>query len=133
MDSMGGLLQLSQHVLCVLSCCKELFFSGTGHIEAVEQIPEDMSFSFEVVTIESEMEEPVDENHPVVKDLVSANYTLEQSIDAVERYETLEAAIDYLDQQALDDDGDDDDVIPSKRNYKKQSSDDDHFEAKMTW
>ena len=38
----------------------------------------------------------VDEDHPTVQELVEAGYNVEQSIEAVEHYERLEEAMDYL-------------------------------------
>ena len=94
-----------------------------------------MSSSFEIVTVQSEMQEPVDENHAVVQDLISAGYAVEQSIDAVEKFETLEAAMEYLDQLVLDEDNEKD-VIPSKPAYIQQSSNDDNLhvdDIRMAW
>jgi hypothetical protein len=42
--------------------------------------------------------EAVNEDHSVVKELISADFTVEQSIDAVNRCGTLEPALDYLEQ-----------------------------------
>lgn len=91
-----------------------------------------MSSSFDIVTVESEMQEQVDENHPIVQDLVSAGYTVEQSIDGVEKYETLDATMEYLEQQVLDEDNEAD-LIPSGRSYNQQSSNDALEDLKMTW
>ena len=38
----------------------------------------------------------VDEFHPIVQELGEAGYSVEESIDAVEQYEGLEGAMDYL-------------------------------------
>ena len=46
--------------------------------------------------IEEQPQLPIDRNHPVVQQLCSAGFTEGQSIDAVERYETLDRAMDYL-------------------------------------
>ena len=46
--------------------------------------------------IEAQPQLPIDRNHPVVQQLCSAGYTEEESIDAVEKYETLERAMDHL-------------------------------------
>ena len=91
------------------------------------------STSISIVNIESAMQEPVDEHHSVVQDLVSAGYNVEQSIHAVEKRETLEAAMEYLDQQVVDDEDDDEHVlIPSAPGFNQQSSHDED-EYKMTW
>lgn len=49
-----------------------------------------------IMKIEAATRDTIDENHFVVKDLVSAGFSAEQSIDAVEKYGTLEAALSYL-------------------------------------
>ena len=46
--------------------------------------------------IEAQPQLPIDRNHPVVQQLISAEFSEEKSIDAVERYETLDRAMDYL-------------------------------------
>ena len=46
--------------------------------------------------VEAQPQLPIDKNHPVVQQLCSAGYTEDESIDAVERFETLERAMDYL-------------------------------------
>ena len=48
---------------------------------------------------------PIDGKHPVVQQLCSAGYSEEQSLEAVERFETLEEAMDYLMSQDDDDGG----------------------------
>lgn len=63
------------------------------------------SASYNITTIESVMQEPIDEDHPIVQDLVSAGYSVEESIDAVERCETLEEALAYLERKAYEEDG----------------------------
>ena len=44
----------------------------------------------------------------MVQDLVNAGYTLEQSIDAVDRYPTVRAAMEYLNKMEDDEDEDED-------------------------
>ena len=93
------------------------------------------STSFDIITMQSEMQEPVDEDHATVKELVSAGYTVDQSIDAVEKFDTLDSAMEYLDQQVLDED-DEQDLIPSRPRYNQQASNDDQVlleDFKMTW
>lgn len=80
--------------------------------------------------IEKAAKEAIDENNAIVADLVSAGYTLEQSIDAVDRYGTLEAALDHLGEE----DGEEDDepeVIPSLSS--RQFSRDESKDADMDW
>ena len=48
---------------------------------------------------------PVDRNHPVVQQLCSAGFSEEQSLEAVEKFETLERAMDYLMSQDEDEEG----------------------------
>ena len=46
----------------------------------------------------------VDENHPVVVQLMSKlNYSMEQSVDAVARYGSLEGALTYLELKDTED------------------------------
>lgn len=108
---------------------------NTGSHEARDSIME-VSASFDIITVQSEMQEPVDEDHAVVKELVSAGYTVDQSINAVEKFDTLESAMEYLDQQVLDED-DEQDLIPSRPpRYNQQTSNDDQVlmeDFKMTW
>ncbi len=103
-----------------------------GSHEISSKVPsKQISSSLDIAVVESEMQEQVDENHPVVQDLVSAGYTVEQSIDAVEKYEILDAAMDYLDQQALDED-DEKDLIPSRPCYNQQTSND-ALDDRIAW
>ena len=69
-------------------------FSLSG--SAVTVVSPQASSGPRIIMIEKTAEETVDENNPIVLDLVSAGYTVEQSIDAVEKYRTLEAALNYL-------------------------------------
>ena len=40
--------------------------------------------------------QPVDEFHPTVQELIEVGYSVKQSVEAVERHEGLEEAMDYL-------------------------------------
>lgn len=51
--------------------------------------------------MQSAIQEPVDENNSVVKDLIAAGYSEEQSIEAVERCGILDAALEYLEEVAM--------------------------------
>ena len=84
--------------------------------------------------IQSAIQEPVDEDNSVVKDLIGAGYSMEQSINAVERCETLEGALEYLGELVLDEEEDERDLIPST--YKHQFSREDSQpvdDFKMMW
>lgn len=62
------------------------------------------------------VKEPIDEKHPNVSALVEADYTVEQSIDALSKCGTLEAALDYLGTMSASEDEESDeqmDLIPS--------------------
>lgn len=90
--------------------------------------------SFKIVTVESEIPEQVDENHFVVQELLSAGYNLEESIDAVECCETLDASIDYLDQKALAENDDKELIFRPK--YDQQTSHENKFyldDFKIAW
>ena len=84
--------------------------------------------------IQSAIQEPVDENNSIVKELIGAGYSMEQCIEAVERHETLEGALEYLEELALDEEEDERDLIPST--YKHQLSREDSQpvdDFKMSW
>ena len=78
--------------------------------------------------IEKAAKEAIDENNAIVADLVSAGYTLERSMDAVDRYGTLDAALEHLGEEEEDDEPG---VIPSlnSRQYSREDSKD----ANMDW
>ncbi len=82
----------------------------------------------QIINKEAPICEPVNENHPVVVELLSANYTLKESIDAVESRErfghdltldtdrTLESALKYLDQMTAEEDGEEE-LLPSTQRH----------------
>ena len=49
-----------------------------------------------IIHIEVAQKPLVDKYNPIVAELVSAGFAVEQSIDAVKNYETLDAAMEYL-------------------------------------
>ncbi len=77
-----------------------------------------------IINVEAAIPQPVNENHPIVKNLLLADYTLEESIDAVERCETyghdmtldtdrtLESALEYLTRSTAEEDGEGE-LLPS--------------------
>ena len=60
----------------------------------------------QITTIKRAIKKTIDENNPIVLELVSAGYTVEKSIKAVDRCETLDEALNYLEI-----DEDDEDVL----------------------
>lgn len=74
-----------------------------------------------IIVIKKAAKEAIDETNAIVVDLVSAGYTVEQSIDAVDRYGTLEAALTRLE---MDEEGEEEEgeagVIPVL--YRQQIS-----------
>ena len=48
------------------------------------------------IEIHVTQKQPVDEFDPTVQELVEAGYSMEQSIEAVERHEDVKGAMDYL-------------------------------------
>lgn len=88
------------------------------------------TFDIDIATVETEMQEQVNEDHPVVKELVSAGYDLDKTIGAVEKCGTLPASLEYLDQQVIDE-NDEKELISSKPGYHQQTSIDDQFQ--MSW
>ena len=55
--------------------------------------------------VEAQPQLPIDRNHPVVQQLCSAGYGDEESIDAVEKFENLDAAMEYLMSQGDEEGG----------------------------
>lgn len=70
-----------------------------------------------IVEIERPAREPVDENNPIVLELVDADYPVESSISAVARGGTLKAALKILDEQEEKDED-----KHTSSNYKRQGS-----------
>ncbi len=68
-----------------------------------QEVDESHLPTFSITTIESNIQEEVDENHPIVQQLIAADFTKEQSIDAVKKFQTVDAAFDYLNQTGGDD------------------------------
>lgn len=67
-----------------------------------------------IVKIERPVREPVTENNPIVLDLVKANYSVEQSIAAVVKCGTLDAALVYLEESVIqDENSDEEEFIPT--------------------
>lgn len=65
-----------------------------------------------ILMIEKPIREPVTENNPNVVALVEADYSVKQSIDAVVRCETLEAALTYLEEK----ENSDEEFVPTPHN-----------------
>ncbi len=86
----------------------------------------------------------MNENHPVVKELLSADYTLEESIDAVKICETyghdmvldtertLESALKYLAQLTVEDDGEGE-LLPSTKRHLSHEDSQTHDDFNMEW
>ncbi len=86
-----------------------------------------------IINIEAPIREPVNENHPVVVELLSADYALEESIDVVERCEsyghdktldtdrTLESALEYL-ARLTEEDGEGELLPSTERHLSREDS-----------
>ncbi len=86
----------------------------------------------------------MNENHPVVVELLSADYTLEESIDAVERCETyghemtldtdktLESALKYLARLTAEEDGEGE-LLPSTERHLSREDSQTLEELNMEW
>ena len=103
---------------------------NTGSPGSVSKSPLQKKPRSRIINIETVIQEPVDENHSVVIDLLSAGYSLEESIDAVERCETndpartLESAMEYLAELPAEDG--ESDLFPStQRHLSREDSQDD--------
>lgn len=85
--------------------------------------------------IEKGITEPVDESNSAVIELVKAGYTLEQSVEAVEKHRTLEASLEFLEKSVFDEDDEEVevDLIPtsSSNQLTREESQPDGF--KMDW
>ena len=83
------------------------------------------------IRIKNVVKEPVDENDSAVMDLVSAGYTMDQSIDAVARFGTLEAALNHLEALVEEDEDVETDLIPTA--FHQQFSRENSQEENMDW
>lgn len=54
----------------------------------------------------------MDENNSIVADLVNAGFPVDRSVDAVAKYETLEAALEHLEMMEEGEDEEEENVIP---------------------
>lgn len=84
-----------------------------------------------MIRIKNVVKEPVDENDSAVMDLVSAGYSVDQSIDAVARFGTLEAALNHLETLVEEDEDVETDLFPTAFNY--QLSREDSQGENMDW
>ena len=85
-----------------------------------------------IIKIERIAKELVDENHPDVIKLVKAGYCEKRSMDAIARYGTLEAAMDYMaDNSDEEDDAEEPDLIRST--MRQFSREDSLPEFEMNW
>ena len=78
--------------------------AGSSSKPIVSPDPDRATIHSGIRQVETQPQLPIDRNHPVVQQLCSASYSEEQSLEAVERFETLEGAMDYLMTQG-DDEG----------------------------
>ena len=72
--------------------------------------------------IEAQPQLPINRNHPVIQQLCSAGYTEEQSIDAVERCETLDRALKYLMSAELGDEKENEGVFQTATRGRQDST-----------
>lgn len=83
-----------------------------------------------IVTLKTSIREPVDENNTIVLDLINAGYPVDKSVDAVTKYETLEAALEHL--QMMEDEVEDNEgeVIPvaTRKQFSREVSQEDNFQ-----
>ena len=66
----------------------------------------------------------MDENHPIVQQLVAADFTVEESVDAVKKFQTVDAAFQYLNQISGDEFEDQNEVECSELSSDSQVDDD---------
>ena len=112
------------------------FLQCLGRIEGTATTPVQKLSCSGIIKREASIQELVDEHHPVVKDLISAGYTVQQSIEAVEKCETLDASLNYIELLAVEDDDDEEEVEDLIPSYKHQLSREDSHpqdDFKMDW
>ena len=80
-------------------------FTASSSKSLVSPDADSAIFHSSIRQVETQPQLPIDRNHPVVQQLCSAGYSEEQSLEAVERFETLEGAMVYLMTQGDDDEG----------------------------
>ena len=118
--------------------------SHTGTPISVSKSPLQKKSGSRIINKEAPIREPVNENHSVVIDLLLADYTVEESIDAVERCETyghdmtldsdrtLESALEYLARLTAEEDGDGEPVPSTERHLSREDSQT-HDDFNMEW
>ena len=72
--------------------------------------------------IEAQPQLPIDRNHPVVQQLCSAGYTEEESIDALEVYETRDRALKYLMSKELGDENESEGIFQTAARGRQDST-----------
>ena len=113
-----------------------LIHAGTTEKKTTKSLQSSASsnvFTPRIVTVEKTIREPVDENNSIVLDLVNAGFSMDMSVDAVAKYETLEAALEHLEMMEQEGDEEEERVIPVS--YKTQlSREDSHgVDVQMDW
>ncbi len=105
-----------------------------SYAATVSKSPPEKKLGSQIINKEAPIREPVNENHPVVVELLSANYTLEESIDAVENRErfgqdftldtdrTLKSALKYIARLTAEEDGEGDLLPSTKRHLSHEDS-----------
>ncbi len=101
-------------------------YTGSG----VAAVSPRASSASQIIVIEIAVNEPIDENNSVVVDLVSAGYSVQESIDAVDKYGTLEAALSYLE---MDDDDQEENGVILTSNQRQFSREDSQDSVIMDW
>ena len=112
--------------------------SYAGTPSSIYESPLKKKLCSRIINREAPIWEPVNENHPVVKDLLLAGYNPKESIDAVGKCETcdhdmtldtdrtLESALEYLAQMRAEEDGEGE-LLPSTERHLFRD------EFKMEW
>ena len=79
----------------------EMEYSDDSFVSACENPLHGVAEAKLVPSIPTASQERVDRYHPIVKELVSAGYSVDRSIVAVRNCKTCEAALEYLDNEQM--------------------------------
>ena len=96
--------------------------SNCYYFVAGDSIAPQVNNAHEILIVERSAEDTIDEIHPIVQKLLNAKYPLEQSIKAVEKCKTLQASLDYLDDEENCETKDDIFPMESSSEYHRENS-----------
>ena len=119
------LTQLLNYLLLLPNVYSSVVDAGTTEKKAAKSLHSSASSSVltpRIITVEKTIREPVDENNSIVLDLVNAGFPVDMSVDAVAKYETLEAALEHLEMMEEEGDEEEERLIPVKTQLSREDS-----------